>query len=559
MPERTRAQESRAAIERMYIVMRHLFQRGFYKPFGKSGEALRKALLTLSPEIYGSIADPAKVELNGLRYVMDRLPKGIEECRFIKLSSREGYGDSNFEVIVAPKRRRNCYRIDREEMVIEVTRGRSEIYDILTHLTFFYIEAEKIKNNVLGEDLKVIREWDKLEEIVMNKSGITDKNRDVAFTYLAAILGRTYSETEHAYNQFKVSRGNNGLFHVIYWMGKLAMVEATEEKDREISFTPTLRERIGHHIYGEIWASEIKRVLHRKGLMDRPIHIISSNLHSVLNTLYAYPALVKQWGPDSLETYADKLSERSQAKQMAQVESFAADHGLINIPDNSGTNLSVQLIDLQAISGLEKFKELQINLPSIEKNKPVLLVLDYPFGEQAFEIMDELLKPAELSSEPQYLHIESISVLGKAGTLMGKKGDIMIPTAHIFEGTADNYPIDNELTESDFADCDVSVFSGPMITVLGTSLQNKDILSYFKHSSWKVIGLEMEGAHLQKAIQAASKIRNSINRDVTLRYAYYASDNPLESGSTLASGSLGKIGVKPTYLITRIMLNKILQ
>ena len=81
---RTRSQESSAAIERMYITMRHLFNRGFYKPMGVSGETLREALLILRPEIYGTIAEE-KVELNGLLYVIDRLPEGIEECRYIKI------------------------------------------------------------------------------------------------------------------------------------------------------------------------------------------------------------------------------------------------------------------------------------------------------------------------------------------------------------------------------------------------------------------------------------------------------------------------------------------
>jgi hypothetical protein len=68
----------------------------------------------------------------------------------------------------------------------------------------------------------------------------------------------------------------------------------------------------------------------------------------------------------------------------------------------------------------------------------------------------------------------------------------------------------------------------------------------------------MEGAHYQKAIQASSQIRNNIRKDVVLRYAYYASDNPLLTGHTLASGSLGLEGVKPTYLITKVILNRIL-
>jgi hypothetical protein len=68
---RNRAQESSSAIERMYITMRHLFNRGFYKPMGVSGETLREALLLLRPEIYGSIAEE-KAELDGLLYVVDR-------------------------------------------------------------------------------------------------------------------------------------------------------------------------------------------------------------------------------------------------------------------------------------------------------------------------------------------------------------------------------------------------------------------------------------------------------------------------------------------------------
>ena len=78
--KRTKSQESSNAIERMYITMRHLFNRGFYKPMGVSGKTLREALLTLRPEIYGSIAED-KSELNGLLYVIDRLPEGIAECQ----------------------------------------------------------------------------------------------------------------------------------------------------------------------------------------------------------------------------------------------------------------------------------------------------------------------------------------------------------------------------------------------------------------------------------------------------------------------------------------------
>jgi hypothetical protein len=41
----------------------------------------------------------------------------------------------------------------------------------------------------------------------------------------------------------------------------------------------------GHHIHGEIWATNIKEVLKQNQLLDRPIHVISANMHSVMNSI----------------------------------------------------------------------------------------------------------------------------------------------------------------------------------------------------------------------------------------------------------------------------------
>ena len=146
--------------------------------------------------------------------------------------------------------------------------------------------------------------------------------------------------------------------------------------------------------------------------------------------------------------------------------------------------------------------------------------------------------------------------MGKAGILPGNKGDIMLASAHVMEGTPHNYIVDNDLRPEDF-DESVKVYCGPMLTVLGTSLQNKDVLQRFHCSSWKAVGLEMEGAHFQRAISAAI-IQGHIDRNMKTRYAYYASDNPLKSGQTLASGSMGEEGIMPTYMITKVLLNRIL-
>ncbi len=559
--ELSHAREARAAIERLYIEMRHLFNSGVYQNAGAPGEVLTEALHTLSPEIYGSMRDPNKVELDGLVYVMDRLPRGIEECRRIKLISEEGYSESDFEVITPYARRRNCYRIDQEQMFIEVTRGRSEIYDILTHLTFMYGEAAKIKDHVLDEAGNLSFEWQKLRAIVLGDETVADINKEVAFTYLSTILGRTFAETQQAYARMQANQStNNGLFHMIYWLGQNAIEEELYETERVITFSPALRERIGHHIYGERWAKRITSYLTEKELIDRPLHVISANLHSIMNTLYAYPALRKTLGKNQkIEELAYKLSQPENKHLRERVEKYALEHGMYSLDDNFGTNISVQIIDTAQIDWPRSSPELKFKTDRLQKKAPVLLVMDYAFGEQAYETMDELLKPTDQEEKEKSMSVASISIMGKAGILTGGKGDIMLPDAHVFEGTADNYPFKNDLNKSDFKGSGLNVYEGTMITVLGTSLQNRHVLQYFLESSWGAIGLEMEGAHYQKAIQAAASIRRSIKANVTLRYAYYASDNPLLTGSTLASGSLGAVGVRPTYLISLKFLEKILK
>ncbi|WP_312822526.1 DUF6909 family protein [Epilithonimonas sp.] len=550
----SRARETTEAIERLYVSMRHLFYRGFFKPSGVSGESLRKLLMVINPEIYGSMSIPNKIELDGLLYVLDRLPEGIEECSFIHLTSDEGFDKGSFEPIVPKKRRRNCYRIDEHQMNIEVLLGRSEIYDILTHLTFLYLEADKIRN--IGFDLtdggRPRRTWKIIEEVAKGEKKYSRKEKEVALIHLSSFLGRTFDETLNAYNNFGDDKNPDRLFKIIYWMGQISFEDWKEVREREIHFSAILQERVGHHLFGERWANKIKKVLVENDLHMRPLHIISANMHSVKNMVFANDALNKKGTKEvDYKLFADISNQKDLQEKVLD---HALKEGMIYIDDNSGSNIDVQIIDLAKT-------ELKNTVFADQKYKgdDVILVFDYAFGEQAFEVMDELLRPYEVNGEVYMMKVKSVSIMGKAGILTGGKGDIMIPTSHIFEGTADNYVFENALKATDFVDDEVKSFEGPMVTVLGTSLQNKDILSYFMTTSWKAIGLEMEGAHYQKAIQVASKIRHHISPDLFVMYAYYASDNPLETGSTLSSGGLGLTGVKPTYMITHKIIEKILE
>ncbi|MFB9120164.1 DUF6909 family protein [Bergeyella porcorum] len=554
MATNLRARETTEAIERLYVTMRHLFYRGFFKPGGVSGDSLRKLLMTISPEIYGSMSIPNKVELNGLLYVLDRLPEGIEETAFVNLTSDEGFEKGNFQVIVPKKRRRNCYRIDEHQMNIEVLLGRSEIYDILTHLTFLYIEADKIRElgYIKDENYRPTRTWSIIEEVAKGEKKMSRKEKEVALIHLSSLLGRTFDEVLEAYNNFGDDQNPDRLFKIIYHLGKNSLEDLQGLKEREVFFSAILRERVGHHLFGEKWANKVKEVLASNNLHMRPLHIISANMHSVKNMLFANNAVGKKASKAVDYSLYEEISNKKTLQE--KVLDYSEKSGLIYIKDDSGSNIDVQIIDLSKMDLKNTpFSEIQY------KGDDVILVFDYAFGEQAYEIMDELLRPYEHNGEVYTMKVKSISIMGKAGILTGEKGDIMIPTSHIFEGTADNYVFENALKLDDFQDDEIKAFEGSMITVLGTSLQNKDILSYFMNTSWKAVGLEMEGAHYQKAIQVASKIRHHISPDLFVMYAYYASDNPLETGSTLSSGGLGLTGVKPTYMITGKIIEKILE
>jgi hypothetical protein len=557
MQELSKSQKARHAIRTFKILADSLSLQGSYRPSGVVGEKLTEALKQLSPEIYGSMTDGRIVELKGLEYVIDRMPKGIESCTRIILTAQEDFKETSFAKIVPLKRRRVSYAVSKNEICFVITTGKSEIYDILTHITFLNIEAQKIYQQSRIRVEGISSEWAELKRIVEMDTILEGEELEHAIWNLSIILGRTYKETRETYDYLEKSRWendtNNGLFQIIYGIGKRVLDEQNEAQDQlTVYFTPSLREMIDNQKYASLWAKKIKESLCRLHFQYRPVHVISANMHSMRNLLFGPKVLA-----ESGEKVPGDLYEMVRAirdKDLA-IEIFTQDQSFIYMQDTSGSNIDINIIDLAAIDQKHIHPSLKINFHLIKETKPVLLVIDYAFGTQAFDIMDELLRPFRLNGDNGSLNIKSISIMGKAGVLPGKKGDVMLATAHVIEGTGDNYIVDNDLSATDFDD-NIDVYLGPMVTVLGTSLQNRDVLERFHSSSWRAVGLEMEGGHYQRAISGAI-IKGHIPADMKTRYAYYASDNPMISGQTLASGPMGDEGIVSTYMISKVILEKI--
>ncbi len=557
MQELSKSQKARHAIRTFKILADSLSLQGSYRPSGNVGEKLAEALKQLSPEIYGSMTDNRIIELKGLEYVIDRMPKGIENCTRIILTAQEDFQETSFAKIIPFKRRRVSYAVSEKEICFVITTGKSEIYDILTHITFLNIEAQKIYQQARKRVDTISSEWAELQRVVAMDTALVDEELEQAIWNLSIILGRTYKETRQTYDYLEKNRlewdSNNGLFKIVYGIGQRVMAELLEEKNElTVYFTPSLHEMIDNQKYASLWAEKLKEALCRLQMQYRPIHVISANMHSMRNLLFG-PKVLAEAGvavPADLYEMVRTVRDRGITN-----DAFIKNGGFIYQQDISGSNIDVNIIDLAAIEEKHLHPALKINFHLIKETQPILLVIDYAFGTQAFDVMDELLQPFRRNGEESSLAIKSISIMGKAGVLPGKKGDVMLATAHVIEGTGDNYIVQNDLSVADF-DKTVHVYNGPMVTVLGTSLQNRDVLERFHSSSWGAVGLEMEGGHYQRAISGAI-IQGFIPADMKTRYAYYASDNPMVSGQTLASGPMGDEGIVSTYMISKVILEKI--
>lgn len=557
MHELTESQKARYAIREFKTITDALALRGFYRPSGKFGKALESCLRNLSPEIYGSMNDPRVVELKGLEYVIDRLPRGIEACTKIILTEENPPETSAFEIIEPLKRRRTSYRISTQEICMVISRGISEIYDILTHMTFLFSEAKKIHARMKDDSDNISIEWNALKQTVEHLDELNDTQLDQALWNLSILLGRSYQETKDTFSYLEEGKqrsgSNNGLFSLIFDLGNLIENEVVSKENALVIYLqPSLMNIIGQQRYGRVWAEGIRAKLLSMDLLKRPIHIISANLHSVVNLMYGFAAINKSKTlsiEDDLYAFIHQIQTVSE-----EIKAYGEAHGLTTVSDHSGTHIDCQIIDSAQFESFPCHPEISIAFSESDREKPVIIVMDYAFGAQAFELMENLLKPVTDDDATVHLNIQSIAIMGKAGILTGKKGDIMLATAHVFEGTSDNYIFENDL-HADAFDNTVDVYTGPMVTVLGTSLQNRDVLHRFMED-WKTVGLEMEGGHYQRAISAAI-IKGNIPKDITLRYAYYGSDNPLMTGHTLAAGAMGEEGLKPTYMITKVLLEKI--
>ena len=161
-----------------------------------------------------------------------------------------------------------------------------------------------------------------------------------------------------------------------------------------------------------------------------------------------------------------------------------------------------------------------------------------------------------------------VYVLGKAATLNGKIGDVLIPSVVYDDHSANTYHFGPS-----FAAADVEPYlvygavldNQKAVTVRGTFLQNRPFLETLYRSFYT--DLEMEaGPYLNAIYEQSEPERTPQGQTISffrppydLGFLHYASDTPASKGRNLGSRNLSYFGMDPTYATSLAVARRIIQ
>jgi hypothetical protein len=160
-----------------------------------------------------------------------------------------------------------------------------------------------------------------------------------------------------------------------------------------------------------------------------------------------------------------------------------------------------------------------------------------------------------------------VYAVGKAATLNGAVGDVLVSDVVYDEHSRNTYAFQNAFSYPDVApylERGSVLDNQKAVTVLGTFLQNRDYLEFFYREQFTVV--EMEAGPLLSAVYEASHpTRHPVGEHVFYRdlpfdlgLIHYASDTPYTQARTLGSRSLSFEGIDSTYASTIAVVRRIL-
>jgi hypothetical protein len=552
-----------------------LFHRTYHSLLRSTGEiqiqALAEQYAAFEPSLHHAVHAPTP-DLAALTYTSLRLPACIDSVRLVLLGqshevfARHGYGDVMYwQTVNAPGRRRKMF-FDGDETLAVLIASPSDVDDLIPMLVAFQIEWNKI--HALLDDPQLIQVIEQLRD----RNTLPD---DEQFALLAAagLQREDVLRLRTIWGEQMAER----LLLIGKWKKRFAVrMLGGSLMDYERA---TLR-----------WWWRIERKLEMLRFSERPVYFVSSNTHSLVNLLSGfalrhshellafirarehggllaeYEKIIAEQVPSSLENFLYYVQKKYQAEpdsqplfaQRAQEERAL---GIHHVASRFYVDVDAQVIELSKLDPALMDPRIRIErVEELRRSNALIVNIDYPLGLAAYHILKIIGRSIG--------ELRGVYVIGKAATLNGKIGDVLIPNVVYDEHTDNTYSFAPPFSAADVEPylAHGSVLDNQKaVTSRGTFLQNATFLDALYRDFFTDVEMEA-GPYLNAIYEHTFAERHPTGTAVSflrppfdLGFLHYASDTPYSKGLNLGTRNLSYFGMDPTYATSLAVARRIMQ
>ncbi len=550
-----------------------LYLRTYYSLLRSTSEVQVKTFSEAHKRIHSALhihAHAAEPDMAAFIYSILRMPECLDRLRLVvmgqseQLFAQHGYPDvESWTAVTAPGRRRRSFYNGKDTLAVYIA-SQSDIDDLVPILTAYQIERRKLRQ-LLNKPT-----------VITLLTEIQEKGSEPAGTDLIQLAHATTILAEDLERLCQI------------WGKETAvkLLHIAQEK-QNLAVRLLSGSFIDYKRATRRWWLNVERHVPAINFSESPIYFVSSNTHSLANLISGYALnnenriqkfidasgseslneeyhnIVEENVPSSRENFLYyALKKLAEADPSIQEERLQAekDVGLVRVPSEHSFDIAVQIIPLNQLK--PACLDGRLRLPGVEKlqkSRALIVNIDYPLGMAAYQVFMEIAR--------NIAELRGVYIMGKAATLNGRIGDVMIPSV-----VHDEHSLNTYLFQNCFAADDVApylVYGNVMdnqkaITVPGTFLQNEGYMSVFYREGYT--DMEMEaGPFLSSIYEMVRPKRHPYNEIVNLTQIpfpvgilHYASDTPFSKGKNLGAKNLSYFGMDPTYATTVSILRHIL-
>jgi hypothetical protein len=496
-------------------------------------------------------------DVSAFAYAAARLPIEMPRVRLIVLGqSHELFEAARFDVrawpVVRTRGRRRPLRYDGKSTLGAFIASTSDIDDLVPIVTAYQIEWNKMHARL--RNARSLADADVRELLGLDEAGLA-MLKDAFGAYETGIAAVAASEIDldvqmlaSSYSQFQRAAQR-------WWSGiEPSYVRRDHPRRPPVYFVSSNTHAIANLVggYANTHQAEIVdyvRASNPEGLAPVLEAALAKNDEHEIAALLHY--LLRGY------IHADASGERMRA-----VRAFEAESGLVHLSGPGHVDVDVQLIELAKIDPSHVDPRLLVpGLERITRSEALIVNIDYPLGMAAYHLLSRVGQGVG--------ELRGVYVMGKAATLNGRVGDVMLSSNVYDEHTRNTFLFENAFGSKDIEPHlkHGNVFDNQAaLTVRSAFLQNRNYMNAFYRDGYTVLEMEA-GPFLAGVYELVNPTRVRSNEIVHLSgrtafevgFLHYASDTPYSRRQELLSKSLSYFGVDSTYACAIAIVRRIFE